>query len=54
MNEITKLKEVCKPIVEYLNENFDPHTTIMITSDCVKVCQDVYGVPIESDGGIDE
>lgn len=51
MKQITKLEEICKPIVEYLNESFDSHTTIIITSNYIKVCQDVYGVPIEDKAG---
>lgn len=36
-----KLIEVSKPIQTYLNDNFHPNMTVIITPQDVKVCEDV-------------
>lgn len=48
-NKTEELKIITKPIVDFLKENYNPHTTIVITNDYVKVLSDAMGVPIKND-----
>ena len=41
-----ELKKVAQPLHQMLCKYGDPHTTIMITQDFVKVMQDETGVPL--------
>lgn len=41
-----ELKEAAMPMLEYLNEHFDPHTTAVITEGRVTVVRDEIGVPL--------
>lgn len=43
--EIDRLVEMCKPIVEYLGEKC-PHYSITIDSEDIKVNQTVIGIPL--------
>lgn len=38
-----ELDELCKPVVEYLRKNFNPHTEIVIATDFVTVKQSILG-----------
>lgn len=49
MSEIKKLENLAKPLVEYLEKNHHPYTTIIITVDSVKVVEDVMSVPMKKD-----
>ena len=46
---INELNKLCKPIVEFLKENYDCHTTIIISQDGVKMIQDEIGIPINEE-----
>jgi len=44
-----RLKEVeklCIPLVQFLRKNYDPHTEIIVSTDFVKVSQELLGVPV--------
>ena len=45
MEKIKELEVLCKPIVEYLKENYDPYTNIIISDSNIRVTQDVIGIP---------
>ena len=47
--EFEDLKRICEPVVQYLRENYDPHTQIVVTYDSVKVMQEEIGVPFALD-----
>lgn len=44
--KIKYLKEISKPIIEFLKENYNPHTTIIINQDSIKVVSDEINIPI--------
>ena len=46
MNE-KELLELAKKISEWITKNADHHTTVVITSEYVHVCQDVLGTPFD-------
>ncbi|NFR85713.1 helix-turn-helix domain-containing protein [Clostridium botulinum] len=46
VNEIKKLEEVCKPVVDYLKKNWDPHCTVVITDSQIRLVRDEIGIPI--------
>lgn len=39
------VKELCKPIREYLANNYDPHATFIISMDSIKVIRDEFNIP---------
>ena len=46
MEEIEELKNLCKPISDYLKKHYNPHTSIIIESDRIKVVEDLMYTPI--------
>jgi len=44
-----KLHEIVKPIIKFLKENYDLHTTLVITTDHIKIVRDEVGIPIKND-----
>lgn len=47
MNEkIKELKEISQPILSFIKENYNPHTTVIINPDCIKVISDEINIPI--------
>lgn len=48
-----KLIELSKEVSEELKENFHPHTTVVITSDYIKVEEAMLYVPIHDDKDTD-
>ncbi|WP_252224646.1 MULTISPECIES: helix-turn-helix transcriptional regulator [unclassified Clostridium] len=46
VNEIKKLEEVCKPVVDYLKKNYDPHCTVVITDSQMRLVRDEIGIPV--------
>lgn len=42
------LEEICRPIAEYLKNNYDPHCTIIITDTQIKLVRDEIGIPVET------
>lgn len=49
MNELEKL---AKPLVDYLRNNYNPHTTIVITDERVSVVEDVIGIPLHREEAV--
>lgn len=43
MNELEKLSA---PLIEFLNDNYNPHCRIEITQDSIRVVEDLIGIPI--------
>lgn len=42
-----EIKELCEQISKYLQEKQDPHTTIIITDNYIKMVRDEVGIPVE-------
>lgn len=49
MEEIKELQEISKPILEFLKNNYNPHTTVIISEDGIKVVSDEINIPIRYD-----
>lgn len=43
-----KLKEICKPICEYIKANYDPYTHIIINDENVIVVKTELGIPMKN------
>lgn len=46
MEQLKKIKELSRPLIEYLQQNYNPHTSIIIESDRIKVVEDLMCTPI--------
>lgn len=44
-NKSNELLEKCEPLFDYINENYDPHTTVIVTCDGVKLVRDELYFP---------
>lgn len=46
MNEkITELKKISEPVISFIKENYNPHTTVIINEDSIKVVTDEINIP---------
>lgn len=45
--EMTKFKELVKPLVEYLQENYSPHHSIIINCDYAELVMGQMGTPFK-------
>ena len=43
--ERDRLEKLCKPIVDYLLENKDPYTEVVVTMDFIKIKRDELSIP---------
>lgn len=41
-----ELEKISLPLIDYLKNNYNPHTEIVIKMDSVEVKQNVAGIPI--------
>lgn len=46
MKKFEELSKACEPLIEYLRNNYDPHTCVVVSSDSIKVLRVELGVPI--------
>ncbi|NFS61085.1 hypothetical protein FDF00_09010, partial [Clostridium botulinum] len=46
--ELKKIEEVCKPVVDYLKKNYDPHCTVVITDSQIRLVRDEIGIPVRT------
>lgn len=46
--KMEELKEISKPLIDFIKENYNPHTTIIISQTCIKVVTDEISIPIIS------
>lgn len=44
--EIKELEELCKPVVDYLRENYNPYYGIVITDEGIKLMNVEIGIPM--------
>ncbi|MEF9991344.1 MAG: hypothetical protein RR657_01585 [Peptostreptococcaceae bacterium] len=47
VSETEHIKQICKPIVSYIEEYAHPHTQIIITDKQIRVVEDKLGIPIK-------
>lgn len=45
MEKIKELEEISKPILEFVKKNYNPHTTVVISEDYIKVVSDEISIP---------
>ena len=43
------LEQMCKQVSDYVNNNFNPHTTVIITGNEIKIVEDIKFVPVKRD-----
>ena len=42
-----EFEELCKPLNEWLQKNYHPHTKIIIQNDSAEIVEGIMGVPFE-------
>lgn len=47
MRDLDELKELCRPVVEYLQKKYHPHARIIAEWDRASLVKDLYGVPFQ-------
>lgn len=46
IKDLKDLEIACKPIVDYLKENYNPYTSVIITDTQIKLVEDLAGIPV--------
>jgi len=46
IKDLKDLEVTCKPIVDYLIENYNPYTSVVITDTQIKLVEDLAGIPV--------
>lgn len=46
MGNFDELELIAKPIIEYIKKNYNPHTSIVISEESIKVVADEIYIPI--------
>jgi intracellular sulfur oxidation DsrE/DsrF family protein len=49
MENIKKLEELCRPIVNYLKENYNPHCEVVISQDAIRLVSTEIGIPVKKE-----
>lgn len=44
-----ELEDICKPIVEYIEKNYNTHTEILVTTSNITVKENILGTYISND-----
>lgn len=47
MSKAEELEKLCKPVVDWLKKNNDPHAEVHITVDHIDLMASVIGIPVE-------
>lgn len=42
---LNKLRKISQPIIDFIKENYNPHTTVIISEDSIKVVADEIHIP---------
>lgn len=45
--KITEFRKVCEPVVKWLQDNWHPHCSVIITHSNAKMVEDVFGEVFE-------
>lgn len=45
--EMRELEKACESVIEYLNQNHDPHTYVVISQDSIKLQKVQISIPVE-------
>lgn len=46
LEQSNKIKELSKPLIDYIRENYNSYTRIEISSDCIRILEDKGYIPI--------
>ena len=46
--ELDKLKDLCTPVIEYLKDNYNHYTKLIISEDCIEMVITEVGIPMDS------
>ena len=44
--KITKLNKISETVIDFIKENYNPHTTVIISEDSIKVVTDEINIPL--------
>ena len=53
-SKMDKLEELCRPISDYLKENYCPYDSVVITDDKIRLVRDEIGIPVERDSEVED
>lgn len=44
--ELKKIEPIAKPLIDFIKQNYNPHTSIVINEDSIKVVTDEINIPL--------
>ena len=53
-SKIDKLEEMCRPISDYLKENYCPYDTVVITDDKIRLVRDEIDIPVDRENEVED
>jgi|GEM_PF-3067681 len=46
--KMKELEQLCRPVANYLRNNWDPHCTVVISDSHIKLVRDEIGIPVRT------
>lgn len=50
MEELIRIEELSKPLLKHLQKYYNPHTSIIIDCDRIRVVEDLLSIPFSYEG----
>lgn len=47
--ELKKIEQIAKPLIDFIKQNYNPHTSIVINEDSIKVVTDEINIPLSEE-----
>ena len=44
--ELKKIELIARPLIDFIKQNYNPHTSIVINEDSIKVVTDEINIPL--------
>lgn len=46
IEKLSELEQIAKPLIDFIKENYNPHTSVVINEDSIKVVTDEINIPL--------
>lgn len=46
IEKLSELEQISKPLIDFIKENYNPHTSVVINEDSIKVVTDEINIPL--------
>lgn len=53
-DKVKQLEKLCRPVIRFLQDNYSPHETVIITDGGFKLTSDIVGMPYKNKTPFDD